>query len=65
MVQTTKPIYKSASFDTKDQSSYKKSQFDFKGQKEVPKMSSAAKKPSDPWGKTFKNEQHFKSLHIC
>jgi len=61
-----KPVYKAATFSTKDEASYKKSQFDFKGQerKEVPKMKAAEKKP-DPWGKTFKNEQHFKSLHIC
>lgn len=67
MVQgQTKPVYtNSAAFGTKDQASYKKSQFDFKGQdqKSAPKMN-VEKKP-EPWGKTFKNEQHFKSLHIC
>lgn len=66
MVQgQTKPVYTGATFGPKDQASYKKSQFDFKGQerKETPKMS--ADKKQDPWGKTFKSEQHFKSLHIC
>lgn len=62
MVQgQTKPVYKSTSYETKE-----KKQFDFKLQdrKEAPKMKEAPKK-QDPWGKTFKSEQHFKSLHIC
>lgn len=60
-----KPVYNAATFSTKDQASYKKSPLDFKAQerKEIPKMN--AEKKQDPWGKTFKNEQHFKSLHIC
>lgn len=65
MVQgQTKPVYKAATFATNDQADFKKSQFEFKGQerKESPKMS-VEKKP-DAWGK-FKNEQHFKSFHIC
>ena len=69
MVQgQTKPVYTAANFGTKE-ASYKKSQFDFKGQerKEIPKANAvaAAGKKQDTWGKTFKNEQHFKSLHIC
>lgn len=66
MVQgQTKPVYTAAAYGTKDQASYKKSQFDFKAQdkKEIPKMN--VEKKQEPWGKTFKNEQHFKSLHIC
>lgn len=69
MVQgQTKPVYKSASYDTKDskdKASCKKSQFDFKPQerKETPKNTGVVKK-ADSWGK-FKNEQLFKSLHIC
>lgn len=60
-----KPVYNTATFGTKDQGSYKKSQFEFKGQerKEIPKTNADNKQ--GPWGKTFKNEQHFKSLHIC
>lgn len=58
-----KPVYTNATYGTKDQG--KKSQFDFKGQdrKEIPKTN--VEKKQEPWGKTFKNEQHFKSLHIC
>lgn len=62
--------YKAPAFDTKSSSTgaYKKSSpFDF--QKEQDKKSSNMKggsdKKADPWGKTFKNESHFKSLHIC
>lgn len=67
MVQgQAKPVYPAANYGTKDQASYKKSQFDFKGQdrKDTPKANAAANK-QDAWGKKFKNEQHFKSLHIC
>lgn len=66
MVQgQTKPVYKAPTFATKDQASYnKKSQFEFKGQ-ERKEMKTNADKKQDPWGKTFKNEQHFKSLHLC
>lgn len=67
MVQTqTKSAYTAATFATKDQAGYaKKSQYEFKGQdrKEITKM--GADKKQDPWGKTFKSEQHFKSMHIC
>ena len=65
MVQTqNKPVYKAPSFGTKE-AEYKKSQFDFKGQerKEAPKAND--QKSQNPWGKTFKNEQHFKGLHMC
>lgn len=60
-----KPVYTTAAYGNKDQGSCKKSQFDFKGQerKEVPKKT--VEKKQEPWGKTFKNEAHFKSLHIC
>lgn len=66
MVQTTKPVYKSSSFEKKpSQTSYTKPSFDFKDmQKATPKMNIPAK-TADPWGKTFKNETHFKSLHLC
>lgn len=69
MVQgQTKPVYSAATFGTaKDQTSYnQKSQFDFKaGQERKEITKSASDKKADPWGKSFKNEQHFKSLHIC
>lgn len=65
MVQTTKPVYSTNNFGTKDQNSYdKKSQFDFKSQ-DKKAMTKTVEKKADPWGKTFKSEQHFKSLHIC
>lgn len=66
--------YKAPAFDTKTQTgAYKKSSpFDFKEQDRKATMStskgassSSADKKQDPWGKIFKNEQHFKSLHIC
>jgi hypothetical protein len=70
MVQgQTKPVYKAPSYGTKDQADCKKSQFDFKPQERkgaIPKTNAfEQKKTSDPWGKTFKNEAHFKGLHIC
>lgn len=68
MVQgQTKPVYNTGNFgSTKDQAGCKKSQFDFKKEerKDIPKMKTSSNK-QDAWGKTFKNEQHFKSLHIC
>lgn len=67
--------YKAPAFDSKSQTgAYKKSSpFDFKEQDRKMTMltskgassSSSMDKKADPWGKTFKNEQHFKSLHIC
>lgn len=69
MVQgQTKPIYKAPSYGTKDQADIKKSQFDFKPQERkgaFPKTNVVEQKKQDSWGKTFKNEQHFKGLHIC
>lgn len=62
----TKPVYNSDKYGAKDKASCKKEQFAFKGQdrKDMSKSNGADKKP-DAWGKIFKNEQHFKSLHIC
>jgi len=65
--------YKAPAFDSKSQTgAYKKSSpFDFKEQDRKMTIStskggsSSMDKKQDPWGKTFKNEQHFKSLHIC
>lgn len=70
MVQgQTKPIYKAPSYGTKDSADCKKSQFDFKsheGKGAIPKAKVVEpKKTQDSWGKTFKNEKHFKGLHIC
>lgn len=62
-----KPVYKAPSYGTKDQIDCKKSQFDMKPQERkgaIPKIVKDQKK-QDSWGKTFKNEQHFKGLHIC
>lgn len=69
--------YKAPAFDTKMSSTgaYKKassSPFDFKEQNRKSTMNSCMKgssndnnKKADSWGKVFKNEDHFKSLHIC
>jgi hypothetical protein len=63
--------YKAPTFDTKSSTgAYKKtSPFDFKEQNRntMSKGASATdnNKKQDPWGKVFKNEQHFKSMHIC
>lgn len=68
MVQgQTKPVYKNASYAQKDEAALKKSQYAFKSQdqKATSKVNNAASNKQDPWGKTFKNENHFKSLHIC
>lgn len=48
----------------------KQSPFDFKEQNRNLTSSNARggnndSKKADSWGKVFKNEQHFKSLHIC
>ncbi|KAG5674641.1 hypothetical protein PVAND_004595 [Polypedilum vanderplanki] len=65
--------YKAPAFDinaSKTQTgAYKKtSPFDIKEQ-DRKMMSTGGKnnntQKQDPWGKTFKNESHFKSLHIC
>lgn len=66
MVQgQTKPVYKNPTFSTKDQAGCKKSQCEFKGPERNEMAKSGAAKKQDPWGSTFKNEKHFKSLHIC
>lgn len=61
--------YKAPTFDSKSQTgAYKKTpKFDFKEQdrKMMSKGNDVAEKKQDPWGKIYKNEQHFKSLHIC
>lgn len=67
MVQgQTKVICSSAVFGTKDAKMElkKSSAFDVKT-KERSMTTGTKPKQQDPWGKTFKNEQHFKSLHIC
>jgi hypothetical protein len=59
---------KAPAFDTKLPSTgaYKKSSpFDFKEQDRKSSVKGGSDKKADPWGKTFKNESHFKSLHIC
>lgn len=64
MVKTQeKPVYNS--YGNKDMAISKKEQFAFKGQDRKDITKSAAEKNPDPWGKTFKNEKHFKSMHIC
>lgn len=65
--------YKAPAFDkTPSTGACKKaSPFDFKEQNRkststnVKGGSSSNDKKSDQWGKIFKNEAHFKSLHIC
>jgi hypothetical protein len=63
--------YKAPAFHTKSSTgAYKKSSpFDFKEQDRKSTSSNvkagSGDKKADPWGKTFKNESHFKSLHIC
>ena len=75
MVQRESKIissYKAPAFDSSSKSqtgAYKKSSpFDFKGEqdrKSMTKGGSNDRKTQDAWGKVFKNEAHFKSLHIC
>lgn len=75
MVQgQTKNISAYKAFDTKSSSMgaiKKQSPFEFKEQNRKLTSSSMKggnddnNKKADPWGKVFKNEQHFKSLHIC
>lgn len=65
--------YKAPAFDKMPSTgAYKKSSpFDFKEQKDLKSTFSNVKggssndKKTDQWGKVFKNEAHFKSLHIC
>ena len=69
MVQgQTKPVYTATAYNAvKDQSSFKKSDIDFKAApNQKAKMAVAGKDTKqDPWGKILKSESHFKSLHIC
>jgi hypothetical protein len=65
--------YKASTFDVKSSSMgaiKKQSPFEFKEQNRKSTSSNMKggnndNKKADPWGKVFKNEQHFKSLHIC
>jgi hypothetical protein len=62
--------YKAPAFDSSSKSqsnAYKKSSpFDFKEQdRKMMSSNSSSGQKQDPWGKTFKSESHFKSLHIC
>lgn len=66
MVQgQTKVICSSAVFGTKDSKMDMKKSSVFDGNAKERTVTGAKPKQQDPWGKTFKNEQHFKSLHIC
>lgn len=60
------PIYASAK-DYKDNDMKKPSSWTSKDQtSKIPvKSYASANAKQDPWGKVFKNEQHFKSMHIC
>ena len=65
--------YKTSSFEatkTSSMGAYKKqSPFNVKEQNRKETTSNVKGgnegKKADPWGKVFKNESHFKSLHIC
>lgn len=65
--------YKASAIDVKSSSMgaiKKQSPFEFKEQNRKSTSSNTKggnndNKKADPWGKVFKNEQHFKSLHIC
>lgn len=58
--------YKAPTFETRDHSAgYKKMQSQFKEQERKAAEKANTDKGQNPWGKVFKNEQHFKSLHIC